>query len=263
MTLLQILILGVVQGITEFLPVSSSGHLVVIQALFAKFDGQVLPDMVAVNVLLHAGTLAAILLFYRKRIAQLLLQDRRVIGLLAVGTIPAVGTGLIFKKILPEFLSSPLLAGFMFLITGGLLIWSGKREGCHDDLVEYQSLSYKQAFGIGLFQAAAILPGLSRSGWTIAGGMLLGLKRGAATTFSFLLAIPVIAGATLLELREWSIDKTLVAPGLLGFGTVIAFLVGLVSLWLLVKIVEKGRLAWFSYWLIPLGIGVICWRLAT
>ena len=99
MTLLQILILGVVQGITEFLPVSSSGHLVVIQALFAKFDGQVLPNMVAVNVLLHAGTLAAILLFYRKRIAQLLLEDRRVIALLTVATIPAIGTGLIFKKV--------------------------------------------------------------------------------------------------------------------------------------------------------------------
>tara|TARA_B100000674_G_C37927942_1_gene956510 strand:- start:487 stop:1278 length:792 start_codon:yes stop_codon:yes gene_type:complete len=263
MTLLQIIILGVVQGITEFLPVSSSGHLVVIQAVFAQFEEQSLPDMVAVNVLLHAGTLAAIVLFYQKRIIRLLFEDRRVLALLAVGTLPAVGAGLILKRLLPEFLSSPLLAGFMFLLTGGLLVWSGRREGIQEDRIDYQTLSYAQAFGIGLFQAAAILPGLSRSGWTIAGGMLLGLRREAATTFSFLLAIPVIAGATLLELKDWSLETHPVSSGLLGLGTAIAFGVGLLSLWILVKIVERGRLAWFACWLFPLGLGVIAWQLAS
>ena len=263
MTLLQILILGVVQGITEFLPVSSSGHLVIIQALFRQFEGQPLPDMVAVNVLLHAGTLAAILLFYWKRIIRILFEDRRVLALLAVGTLPAVGVGLILKRLLPEFLSSPLLAGFMFLLTGGLLVWSERRKADQENQIDYQTLSYAQAFGIGLFQAAAILPGLSRSGWTIAGGMLLGLKRESATTFSFMLAIPVIAGATLLELKDYSLGSAPLSFGLLGFGTAIAFVVGLCSLWLLVKIVERGRLAWFACWLFPLGVGVIAWQLVT
>ncbi len=124
-------------------------------------------------------------------------------------------------------------------------------------------MSYLQALGIGLFQAAAILPGLSRSGWTIAGGMLLGLKREAATTFSFLLAIPVIAGATLLELKDWSFDEDALSQGLLGLGTGVAFVVGLISLWLLVRVVERGRLAWFACWLFPLGFGVIIWQLVT
>ena len=263
MTLLQILILGVVQGITEFLPVSSSGHLVVIQALFQSLEGQTLPDVVAVNVLLHAGTLAAIVLFYRKRIVRLLFEDRRVVGLLAVGTLPAVVVGLTLKRLFPEFLASPLLAGFMFLLTGALLICSSRREGDDEEQHEYQNLSYLQAFGIGLFQAAAILPGLSRSGWTIAGGMLLGLRRDAATTFSFLLAIPVIGGATLLELRDWSLAGEVISLSLLGFGGAVAFAVGLVALWLLVRIVERGQLAWFACWLFPLGIGVLAWQLAT
>ena len=263
MTFLQILILGVVQGITEFLPVSSSGHLVVIQALFQSFEGQTLPDVVAVNVLLHAGTLAAIVLFYRKRIVRLLFEDRRVVGLLAVGTLPAVAVGLTLKRLFPEFLASPLLAGFMFLLTGALLIFSSRRGGHDEEQHEYQNLSYLQAFGIGLFQAAAILPGLSRSGWTIAGGMLLGLRREAATTFSFLLAIPVIGGATLLELRDWSLAGEAISLPLLGFGAAVAFAVGLVALWLLVRIVERGRLAWFACWLFPLGIGVLVWQLAT
>ena len=263
MTFLQILILGVVQGITEFLPVSSSGHLVVIQALFRHLEGQPLPDVVSVNVLLHAGTLAAIVLFYRKRIVRLLFEDRRVVGLLAVGTLPAVAVGLTLKRLFPEFLASPLLAGFMFLLTGALLICSSRREGDDEEQHEYQNLSYLQAFGIGLFQAAAILPGLSRSGWTIAGGMLLGLRREAATTFSFLLAIPVIAGATLLELKDWSAEGSAISFTLLGFGAVVAFMVGLVALWLLVRIVERGRLAWFACWLFPVGIAVILWQLAT
>ena len=265
MTFLQILILGVVQGITEFLPVSSSGHLVVIQALFQSLEGQTLPDVVAVNVLLHAGTLAAIILFYRKRIVRLLFEDRRVVGLLAVGTLPAVAVGLTIKRLFPEFLASPLLAGFMFLLTGALLICSARREGDGEEQQEYQNLSYLQAFGIGLFQAAAILPGLSRSGWTIAGGMLLGLRREAAATFSFLLAIPVIGGATLLELKKIGGSPTgeAISLPLLGFGAAVAFAVGLVALWLLVRIVERGRLAWFACWLFPVGIAVILWQLAT
>ena len=259
MTLLQILILGVVQGITEFLPVSSSGHLVVIQTLFRQFLGQEYPDAVSVNVLLHTGTLAAILFFYWRRIVQILFEDRRVLLLLVVGTIPAVGVGLLLKRLFPEILASPLLAGFMFLCTGVLLVWGGRREG----VWEYQKLSYAQAFGIGLFQAAAILPGLSRSGWTIAGAMLLGLKREAATTFSFLLAIPVILGATLLEAQDFMANGSEVSPLLLLLGAAIAFVVGLVSLWILVGIVERGQLGWFACWLFPLGLGVIFWQLAT
>lgn len=259
MTLLQILILGVVQGITEFLPVSSSGHLVVAQTLFRQLDGQAWPDVTLVNVLLHAGTLLAIIVFYWQRIVRLLTEDRHVLGLLAVGTIPAVTIGLSLKQFTPQILENPLLTGFMFLLTGALLIWGGRREGKWD----YKKLTYAQAFGIGLFQAAGILPGISRSGWTIAGAMLLGARRESATTFSFLLAIPAIGGATLLEILSLPGRSSELPISLLSVGTLVAFGVGLASLWLLVRIVERGRLAWFAAWLFPLGIVVIIWQLAT
>jgi undecaprenyl-diphosphatase len=259
MTLLQILILGAVQGITEFLPVSSSGHLVVVQSLFRQLSGQVWPDMVMVNVFLHVGTLAAITVYYWRRIILLLSKDRRVLLLLAVGTIPAVVVGLTLQRLAPDILQSPLLSGFMFLLTGFLLLWGGRRDGKWD----YQKLTYAQAIGIGLFQAAGILPGISRSGWTIAGAMLLGVRRESATTFSFLLAIPVIAGATVLQIWDLPGSKEHIALPLLAVGATIAFLVGLLSLWSVVRIVERGRLAWFACWLFPLGLGVIIWQLAT
>ena len=258
MTLLQILILGVVQGITEFLPVSSSGHLVVAQSLFRQLSGQVWPDVVMVNVFLHVGTLAAIILYYWRRIVLLLSKDRRVLLLLAVGTIPAVVVGLTLKRLAPEVLQSPLLSGFMFLLTGGLLIWGGRRDGKWD----YEKMTLAQAIGIGLFQAAGLLPGISRSGWTIAGAMLLGVRRESATTFSFLLAIPVIAGGSVLEIWDFSGSKEPISLLLLAAGAAIAFLVGLLSLWAVVRIVERGRLAWFACWLFPLGLGVIIWQLA-
>ena len=253
---LQIILLGIIQGITEFLPVSSSGHLVVVQKLFSALGKTAWPDIMSVNVLLHTGTLASIIVFYWRRIINLLQQDRRVLGLLAVGTVPAAAFGLLLKKMAPAWLESPLLAGFMFLATGSILLYSGRREGALD----YREITWRCALVIGIFQAFAILPGLSRSGWTIAGAMLLGLKREAATTFSFLLAIPVILGATILEAGDLFQSNGEIPFTLLLLGAGVAFFVGLFALWLLVRIVERGQLGWFAVWLFPLGVAVIAWQ---
>lgn len=258
MNWLELTILGIVQGITEFLPVSSSGHLVVLQALFEELKGQKLGDVLEINILLHAGTLAAILVFYWRQIVDIIRTDRRVIGLLVVGTIPAVIVGLPLKIYAEHLLQNPLLTGFMLIATGSLLIWSGRRRDGELDMVE---ISHGQAFLIGIFQALALLPGISRSGWTIGGGLLLGVKRESATTFSFLLAIPAIIGATMLEMKDLVGRDGGGTPGLLlALGTSVAFVVGLISLWGLVKIVQRGRLAWFAWWCIPLGIAVIVWQ---
>lgn len=253
----QINILAIVQGITEFLPISSSGHLVIVAELL-----QANVDRSDVNIVLHAGTLFSIVVFYWRRIWQMLVEDRRVIGLLIVGTLPAVVIGLTVKLCFDQWLESPLLAGCMLPITGCLLLWASIR-GCGGD-ASYEQLSYRSALLIGLFQAIAVLPGISRSGSTIVAGLLVGMNRRAAATFAFLLAIPAIAGATVLELRHIVTDQPLTtSTSVLIYGATAAFVVGLATLWWLVKWIERGRLHWFAYWCIPVGICIIVWQLGV
>jgi undecaprenyl-diphosphatase len=252
-TLLEVLVLAVVQGVSEFLPISSSGHLVVVTELLGRAPS------VDLNIVLHAGTLMSILVYFRSRILRLLREDRRVIGLLIVGTIPAAVAGVVIKYRYRGLLESPLLTGFMLIVTGVLLLATTRLavgEG------RYQDLSPGKSFSIGLFQALALLPGVSRSGATIFGGLLAGLNRQTAATFSFLLAIPAMAGATVLELRDLVVDGNGSVPGsYLAMGCVVAFLVGLGSLAWLFRWIERGRLHYFAYWCIPLGIAVVAWQL--
>ncbi|MEM9187122.1 MAG: undecaprenyl-diphosphate phosphatase [Planctomycetota bacterium] len=265
MSLLEILILAVVQGLTEFLPVSSSGHLVVANAALEAAGKAEAKDLVEVNIVLHVGTLLAVLVFYRRAIARLLGADRRVIAPLLVGTIPAVVIGLPIKLFFDEVLESPLLAGFMFPVTAAMLVWVSRQpEGTRD----YQELSLREAAGIGLMQALALLPGISRSGSTIAGGLVAGLRREAAGTFAFLLAIPVIAGPGLIEVAEMLRDSgaeqsagATPTPTLL-VGMAVAFAVGYGALAALIQFVKQGRLAAFAWYLVPLGVTVAAWQLA-
>ncbi len=260
---LEIVILAIVQGLTEFLPISSSGHLVVGQALFERF-GSPMPDRLQVNVVLHMGTLAAILIFYQRRIRELFSRDRRVIGLLAAGSLPAAVAGLVIEKtalgdMAKLALENALLAGFMFPVTGAMLLWTMRRKTGETTCSE---LGYGRALIIGLFQALAILPGISRSGATIVAGLGVGLRRDEAATFSFLLAIPVIGGAGVLQIVDLMRDGAGgVGFGPLALGTAVSFAVGLAALWWLVKWVQQGRLHLFAWWVIPLGVAVIVWQL--
>lgn len=255
---LEICILAAVQGITEFLPVSSSGHLVILSAIFDRHGVQ-MDEKLTVNIVLHLGTLLAILIFYRRRIFDLLSKDKRVISLLAVGTIPAVVVGLLLKRFGEELLVNPLLAGPMLIVTAGMLIWTTRHPGGE---TECRDLSHGHAVIIGFFQAFAILPGISRSGATIVAGMGCGLRREEAATFSFLLAIPAIAGAGLLDLKDMLANDTGSVPIVaLIVGAAVSFAVGLAALGWLVDWVRHGRLHWFAWWLIPMGIIVTLWQL--
>ena len=259
MGLIEILLLAVIQGVTEFLPVSSSGHLVIGAALLEAAGGQPPADLLAVNIFLHLGTLLAILVFFARRVARLLGADRRVIGLLIVGTLPAVCVGLPLKKLAPGVLESPLLAGLMLPCTGGLLIWASRIE---PGSLEYPKMGYRAALLTGLFQAVAILPGISRSGSTIAAGLAAGLERENAATFAFLLAIPAIAGAGVLELAELAGSGQTGTPiGHLLLGMTVSFVVGILSLAWLIRWVATGRLVYFAYWCIPLGVATTIWQL--
>jgi undecaprenyl-diphosphatase len=261
MDFVLVALLGAIQGLTEFLPISSDGHLAIAEALVEAATDRHIPDALGLNIVLHAGTLLAIVLFYWRRLLRLFSQDRRVIGLLIVGTLPAVMVGLPLHRWGGEVLTNPLLAGAMLPLTGLILLW-GVRHPPGD--IPYQNLTWRQALVIGLFQAVAILPGISRSGSTIAAALALGVRRDAAATFSFLLAVPAVGGACLLELRELLAEGSASLPiEQLAVGAVVSLVVGLLSLWWLIRWLQQGRLHYFAWWCIAVGMLVLTWQLAA
>ncbi|MCA9241691.1 MAG: undecaprenyl-diphosphate phosphatase [Planctomycetales bacterium] len=265
MPLFDLFLLAIVQGLTEFLPVSSSGHLVVTNALLEAWGRPPIENPLAVSIVLHLGTLLAVVVFYWRELLRLLTEDRRVIPLLLVGTIPAAVIGIPLKRNCEELLNNPLLAGMMFPLTALILIW-GSRSRQDSGGAEYQSLSYRAVLGIGAMQALALLPGISRSGSTIASGLAVGLNRNAAGAFAFLLAVPAIGGAGLLEVLD--LVKEAGATGAsrvpvadLAIGAAASFAVGWLALWQLMRFVRQGKLAVFVWYLVPLGAAVVAWQL--
>jgi undecaprenyl-diphosphatase len=248
MQLMEMVVLAIVQGIAEFLPISSSGHLVLVGALLGQTS-----ESAAVEIILHTGTLASILVVFWRRILQLLTTDQRVIPLLVIGTIPAVIVGLSIKIYAEPMLKNPLLTGCMLLVTAAMLLGLRRLPQRGGD---YTGFRWWQALLVGCFQAFAILPGVSRSGATIFGGRMMGLRD--AVTFSFLLAIPAISGATVLaikDLRDEGVSGD--EMSLLIVGAVISFTVGIFALRWLIRWSRKDRLHWFALWCAPLGFLVI------
>jgi undecaprenyl-diphosphatase len=256
--LLEIFILGVVQGLTEFLPISSSGHLVVVQALMEHFRGFHRSDVLERNVALHAGTLLSVLVVYWRSLLRALLFDRRALVLLIVGTLPAVVVGLTASKLFKPVLEDPVVAGVGLIVTGCLMFWIARspKEGlCYEDL------PYRDALRVGMFQAAAILPGVSRSGSTIAAGLHTGLSRRDAATYSFLLSVPAVTGACVLEGASLATSSIETPLSHLAIGAGVSFSAGLAALLVLLRMLQAGRLYLFGFYCIPLGIAVLIWQL--
>jgi undecaprenyl-diphosphatase len=207
MTIIQALLLGLLQGATEFLPISSSGHLVLVPWLL----GWSHPSL-TFDTTVHLGTLLAVVLYFWGDIVQIIrgvfktLSDRslqdfhgRLGWLIALGTIPAVVLGVLFEDFFEQLFGTPLLVSCFLLITGLILLLS---ERISKRVRTLESLTWKDSLLIGLAQGAAIAPGISRSGATIAAGLAVGVQREAAARFSFLLALPIILGAGMLKLNE-------------------------------------------------------------
>lgn len=259
-TFSKIFLLAVVQGVTEFLPISSSGHLVILADLVGA-DGDTPLEINDLSIVLHVGTLLSILVFYQQRLRKLISEDRRLLIPLIVGTIPAVVVGVPAKLWFEGVLENALLAGCLLIVTGIVLILAGRVAQGEKEL---RDMTIGQSFVIGVCQAFAILPGLSRSGMTISAGLVQKFSPQAAATFSFLLAVPVLVGAgliSLLGILKNSDGASTTPLSYLAMGMGVSFLVGLVSLWVLVRLLERGRLAWFALWCIPLGVIVIIWQL--
>ena len=244
MTTLQALILGIIQGVAEFLPISSSGHLVVLQRVF----GMEAPAL-TFDVVLHVGSLLAIVLVFWHKIWELIKRPFcKMTGLLIVGTIPAVVVGFLFRDFIENYLRTGIWLAAAFTITGFLLLFADKFTNERKDEGEITCLD---ALVVGIAQAFALPPGISRSGTTIAAGLGRGIKRTAIAEYSFMLAIIAIAGAGFLELLQ--VIQGEVAPGGVGFmpmavGFVASFVVGYFSIKLLLKLIKACKLRYFSYY---------------
>ena len=266
LTLNDSLLLGVLQGFTEFLPISSSGHLVVAQALLGiKKSG------ISFEIFVHFGTLMSIFVMFRQEIRAMTAAVIKMIRnpknvtviyhsdeqfklfiMILIATLPAGVIGILFKDSFEMLFSSPKYVGYAFIFTG-IILFSTKFA-----LNRSAKIGIGNALIIGFAQAIAIIPGISRAGSTIGAGMLRGVSGEEAARFSFLLAIPAIAGATLLQIidiMEYGLKELSLTVA--GAGVIASFLTGLLAIWLLMGIMKRGKLHYFSWYCMTIGIVTI------
>ncbi len=265
MTYLESFILGIVQGLTEFLPISSSGHLVIFQKLFG-----ISSDNISFEIFVHFGTLLSVVAVYyldlwkmiksfirgitHKGLGDTFKKDSyfRLTLFVIVGTIPAVFTGLFLKDFFISIFHNVGLVGITLIVTGLILLSTGfvKSEG--------KSLSFGKALLIGVAQMFAILPGISRSGFTISTGLFLGVSRVESARFSFLLAVPAILGAMVLQIRDFFSMETIgIKLGVLLVGLVVSFIVGYVAIRFLLRVLQSGKFIWFAPYCFLAGLFVL------
>lgn len=250
MSFIYAIVLGLVQGLTEFLPVSSSGHLLLVNKLFGESG-----DFLFVAILLHLATLLAVVIVFRKDVLYLIknpfsLETKRLI----IATIPTVIIVLIFESFINNAFSGDLLP-YCFLATAILLFIVDMGKNKKRKIVK--ELSYKSAFIMGVFQGVAVVPGISRSGATICAGLLAGEPREEVAKFSFLMSIPIILASMLYEVLGAIVNKTPVfvgnvLPVIISF--VVAFIVGIFAIKIMLKVVSKAKYFGFSIYLIIIAI---------
>ena len=266
MTILEVIVLGILQGLTEFLPVSSSGHLVLMQHFLGIKESQVFFD-----VMLHFGTLGAVIIVYHQLIGALvrtsflaLVQGDfyqhplstigktphlRLIWFLLLGSIPTGLIAVLFKDLLEAIFGKPIVVACMLIITGIILQLS--RLGQKRPRAEAPLRAWHTPL-IGIAQGLAITPGISRSGSTISISLLLGLSPQVAAQYSFLLSIPAILGAVIIKLKD--VGEITIAPAVIVAGTLTSFIVGYIALRLLLAMLNRGKFSIFSYYCFALGI---------
>lgn len=253
MNLINVVIIGIVQGITEFLPISSSGHLVILQNLFGINEGQLTLD-----IFLHIGTVIPILIIYWQEVKDILLlkkEKRRLSYLIIVGIIPTGLMGFFLKDFFTGLFSSVLNVGFMLLITGLFLYLVEKFAVSRKGLADMKE---HNAVIIGIAQGLAIIPGISRSGTTITASIFQSFDRESAAKYSFLVSIPVILGAGMLELKEL-LDNGFAGTNwvLIITGAVVAAVTGYLAIKYLLHVLKKGSLMVFAYYCWILGVLII------
>lgn len=264
------IIVGIVQGLAEFLPVSSSGHIVLTQYLLGirEVGGEHAPDL-SFELILHMGTLVSVLIFFRKPLWALtkslwspdMVTERKTIFLLFLATLPAVVAALLFKDFFEGVPEKPFWVSFLLIVTGLILFVPRLIKGTAKEM------NTKSALAMGIGQAFAILPGISRSGTSIAAGLASGVKAEKAAEFSFLMSIPAILGGFVFTLKDkiaelGSVNAAVTSCFNTAYmaGAAAAAVVGLLAIYLVMGAVKRGKLEYFSYYCFAAGIaGMLYW----
>jgi len=256
--IIRAIVLGIIQGLTEFLPVSSSGHLEIAKVVLGdKSTGEA---SMLMTVVLHFATALSTMYVFRKDIADLLKglfqfkwnDETKFVGMIVASMIPAAFVGVVFKdQIESLFNGNLLLVGAALLLTGLLLFLADQAKNTDKDV------SWGQAIIVGIAQAIAITPGISRSGATIATSVLLGIDRGKAARFSFLMVVPLIFGAIAKDIKDGAFEATNIAVGALSIGFLAAFFTGVLACTWMIKIVKNSPLKYFAYYCLIVGVVAI------
>ena len=254
MTIAQSALLGAIQGLTEFLPVSSSAHLALAPRFFSFPD----PGL-TFDVALHLGTLFAVLIYYRAIWTKMLLgaareprgEEGRKLGLIALATLPAVVVGLLFEKSAEESFRDPRRIGVCLIAFSGVMVWAQRSAAGR---TTWREAGVRNLILIGGAQALAVMPGVSRSGATISAALLLGVAAPEAAELSFLMATPIVAGAALLKLRHLGVSDL---NGIFLFGIAVSAVTGFAAVKAFIRFLPKGGLNPYAYYRIALGLAAL------
>ena len=264
--ILKAILFGIVEGITEWLPISSTGHMILLNDLIHLNVSKEFYNLF--EVVIQLGAILAVVIIYFKTIwpfgAKTKRQSRAVINLwgkIIVACLPAAVIGILFDDWLDEHLYNSFVVALMLIIYGIIFIVIETKEIGTRDTKKLSAITYKQALGIGAFQLLSLIPGTSRSGSTIIGGLEIGLDRKVATNFTFYLSIPVMAGASLLKLIKFGFNFTASELTILLVGMLTAFIVSIISIKFLLKYIKNNDFKAFGYYRIILGIIVLLYFL--
>ncbi len=258
MSILEAVILGIIQGLTEFLPVSSSGHLELAKYFFEQ--GQLPEESLLITVVLHAATALSTIVIFRKDIAEIIAglfkfksnEEFKFSLKIVISMVPAAFIGLFYNDAIEALYDGQVrLVGFMLLITGLLLFLADRAK------VSEKNVSFKSSLIIGISQAIAILPGISRSGATISTAVLLGIDREKAARFSFLMVVPLIIGKMAKDIMDGALTQADTPVIALSAGFIAAFVVGLLACTWMIAIVKRSKLKYFAIYCFTVGLAAI------
>ena len=266
---LKAILFGIVEGITEWLPVSSTGHMIILDDIIHLNVSEEFYELF--QVVIQLGEILAVVIMFFKTICPIGFGKSKeeakstlnLWGKILVACVPAAVIGILFDDILDKYLYNSVVVSIALIVYGIVFIVIESRKKEEVKTEDLEAITYKQALGIGAFQLLSLIPGTSRSGSTIIGGLLLGLKRSVAAEFTFFLAIPVMVGASLLKLLKYVLDVGFVFSSLelilLGIGCLVAFIVSILIIKFLLSYIRKHDFKVFGYYRIILGILVLAY----